>query len=351
MRILCCMLIGLTVCLTGCYDSTEVSEELYAIMMGLDCCENGVQLSAVLPIYGSGEGQEENRVVTAEAETVSEALNRLHLQTARRISLLHLKAVVFSEQLAKEGLAEHVDAIRRQTGSLMGVMVTRTEARTYLDLMKNSAAGVLSQELEQLLFRPGQERYFPIRTFRDFCRGMASDSGQSYAVYCNPDDETGEKYGMAVFRGDKLSGVLDRNQTVCTMMVRREWKRGKLRLDDCLIEIREKPHVDVKTSVDQDVPKIDVTLRLQGGLTTNGERYDPDTTDEMIARKIQEYLQETIKKTQLFGSDIWEFGTFASRKFATIQDWKKYDWNNRFGRASVKVNVRFKTVKTEVERR
>lgn len=351
MRMFCCMLVGLTICLTGCYDSTEVSEELYAIMMGLDAVGNGVKLSAVLPVYGNGEGQAENRLVTAEAKTVPEALNRLHLQTARRISLLHLKAVVFSEELAKKGLAEHAEAIRQQTGSLMGVMVTRTEAESYLDLMKNNAAGVLSQELEQLLFRPGQERYLPIRTFGDFCRDMASDRGQSYAVYCNPDDQTGEMYGTAVFQEDKLSGVLDRNQTVCTMMVRREFQGGKLLLDDCLVEIRKKPNVDVKTSVEQDVPTIDLTVSLQGGLTTIGEWRNLEMTDEMIARKIREYIQETVTKTQLFGSDIWGFGTFVSRKFATIQDWKKYDWSNRFGRSSVNVNIRFKTVKTEVKRR
>ena len=357
-RLLCSLLMVCMCFMTGCYDSVEVSDELYAIMIGLDKSEEGVKLSLILPVYGggSGEGQQqqsESKIFTVEADNVYEGLNQMHLQIARGVSLLHVKAVVVSEELAREGLMPHVSAIRHhmETRNVMGVLVTASEAEEYLTYMQENVTGVLSQELEQLLFRPRKDLYFPVRTFEDFCREMESEYAQTYAVYCKSAEEKGELYGTALFQGDKMVELLDKYQSVCTMMVRGEFDGGTMTAGDMVADINARPKIRIKTDTKEDIPKINLTVSLQGGFMEGEIPKNPTAKDDEFAKEIEGYFQETIEKTKACGSDIWGFGKHAARHFQRIQEWEAYDWNRKFQQAQIQVQVKFKTVKTEVNKR
>ena len=357
-RLFCCMMLGIMFCMTGCYDSVEVSDELYAIMIGLDKSDEGVKLSLILPVYGggSGEGQQQqsdSKMFTVEADNVYEGLNQMHLQIARGVSLLHVKAVVFSEELAKEGLTPHIWAIRQhmETRNVMGVLITKSGAEEYLSYMQENVTGVLSQELEQLLFRPRKDLYFPVRTFEEFCREMESEYGQTYAVYCKSVEEEGELYGTALFQGDKMVEILDKYQSVCTMMVRGEFDGGTMTAADMVADLNARPKIRIKTDTKSEIPKINLTVSLQGGFMEGENPKNPTAKDDEFAKKIEGYFQETAEKTKMCGSDVWGFGKHAARHFKTIQDWEQYDWNNKFQQADIHVKVKFKTVKTEVNKR
>ncbi|MBE7043559.1 MAG: hypothetical protein E7399_08770 [Ruminococcaceae bacterium] len=357
-RLIGCLLAGAMVFLTGCFDNAEVSDELYAIMIGLDKSEEGIKLSLILPVYGgdSGEGQQQqsdSKIFTVEADNVYEGLNQMHLQIARGVSLLHVKAVVFSEELAKEGVSSHLSAIRQhmETRNVMGVLVTKSHAEDYLTYMQENVTGVLSQELEQLLFRPRKELYFPIRTFEEFCRDMESDYGQTYAVYCKSVEEKGELYGTALFRGDKMVELLDKYQSACTMMVRGEFQGGTMTAGEMVADINARPRIRMSADVSGEIPRLFLTVNLQGGFMEGESPQNPVAQDDEIAEKIQAYFEETAEKTRKCGSDVWGFGKIAAQHFTTIQDWKHYNWNRKFQQADIQVKVNFKTVKTEVNKR
>lgn len=357
-RLICFLLMGVMLMLSGCYDSVEVSDELYAIMLGVDKSEEGIRLSLILPVYGGGteEGQQkqsESKIFTVEADNLYEGLNQMHLQIARGVSLLHVKVIVFSEELAKEGLSSHVSAIRQhiETRNVMGVMVTESSALDYLTFMNENVTGVLSQELEQLLFRPRKNLYFPIRTFEDFCRDMESDYGQTYAVYSKSVEEEGELYGTALFRGDKMVELLDKYQSVCTMMARGEFDGGTMTVGDMVVDINNRPKIKIKTDTSGTHPKITLNVSLQGGFMEGDEPGRPTAKDKEIAKGIENYFEETLEKTKKCGSDIWGFGNHAACHFLTIPQWTRYDWNRQFQKAEMEVWVSFKTVKTEVNKR
>lgn len=358
-RILCMIMIGMTMLLSGCYDQVEVSDELYAIMLGVDAREEGgVTLTLILPVYGgesSGEQQEqsENRVFTVEADNVYEGLNQMHLQIARGVSLLHLKLIVFSEEIARSGLFEYATAIRQhiETRNVMGVMITDGTAEEYISFMSESTTGVLSQELEQLLFRSRNNIYFPVRTFEEFCRDMESDYGQSYAIYSKSVENSGELYGTAMFQGGTMVGVLDKYQSACTMMVRGEFDGGMMTVGDMVVDIDGHPKVKIKAEKEKGQPAINLYLKLRGGFMEGEDPGHPVRSDDDIARGIEDYMRETVQKTQECGSDIWGFGKVAASCFTTIPQWEEYDWNSRYPQADIHVTVEFKTVKTEVNKR
>ncbi len=353
-----CLLLLLPVVFTGCYDSVEVSDELYAIMLGLDQSEQGLKLSLILPVYGGeqGEGQTSagnGKVISVEADNFYEAMNQMHLKMARGISLLHVKSVVVSEELARKGVSEHLSAVRHhmETRNVMGILITENSAEDYLSFMNESATGSLSKELEQLLFRPRKNLYFPIRTLEDFCREMESDYGQSYGVYCKSKEEEGELYGTALFHGDKLVELLDKYQSACTMMVRGEFEGGTMTVGNMVVDLNPRPKVTIKTKMKNKVPYIRVKINLEGGLIEGELPGHPTAKDKKIAKNIQGYFQETVEKTQQCGSDVWGFGMKTAKHCFTIPQWEEYDWNTLFSKAKIEVDVTFKTVKTEVNQR
>lgn len=353
-----CVFLVFPLLFTGCYDSVEVSDELYAIMLGLDQSEQGLKLSLILPVYGGeqGEGQTSagnGKVISVEADNFYEAMNQMHLKMARGISLLHVKSVVVSEELARAGVSEHLSAVRHhmETRNVMGILFTESSAEEYLSFMNESASGALSQELEQLLFRPRKNLYFPIRTLEDFCREMESDYGQTYGVYCKSTEKEGELYGTALFRGDKLVELLDKYQSACTMMVRGEFEGGTMTAKDMVVDINPRPDITIRTTMKNKIPHIMVLVTLEGGLMKGELPGHPTARDEEIAKQIQGYFLETIKKTQRCGSDVWGFGMKTSKHFSTIPQWEAYDWKQMFPKANIQVKVTFKTVKTEVNQR
>lgn len=345
--------------LSGCNDQTEVSDELYAIMLGVDQGEQGgIRLTLALPVYGSstGEGQqegEESKIYSAEADNVFEGLNQLHLQVAREISLLHLKLVVFSEELAREGIADHAAAVRHhiETRNVMGVMVTSGTAEEYISHLKEDTAGTLSQELEKLLFRSRNNIYFPVRTFEEFCRDMESDYGQTYAVYRKSPEEDEEQYGTALFRKGKMVGDLDKIQSACTMMVRGEFTGGTMEIDGATVDINGRPRAGIRIQCNGQRPKIQLHLRVQGGFMEENDPAKKTELQQKTARGLEEYMKQAIRKTQSCGSDIWGFGRSAASCFATIPRWEAYHWNQRFSQAEVEVKVTFQNVKIEVNQR
>ena len=102
---------------TGCYDATEIDDEVYAISVGIDRgASEKVRLTVEFPLYtggsagsgsssgtGGGNSQETSSTNTIEAPSVLEAVNMYNMSTSRKVSLMHAKWYVFSEDFAQPG--------------------------------------------------------------------------------------------------------------------------------------------------------------------------------------------------------------------------------------------------------
>ena len=114
--------------LTSCTtDSKEIDDQVYTLVIGADkAINNKVRVTVQFPTYksggegmsgtqkkggGGGEGNKDETgevsgtiVETVEAPTLLEAVDLLNTSTTRRISLVQTKEIIFSEDLAKEGI-------------------------------------------------------------------------------------------------------------------------------------------------------------------------------------------------------------------------------------------------------
>ena len=253
-RILVLSLLTLMAVLTagGCWGSRETDEVAYILSIGLDRGEQDrflVTISIANPqniagagAGGAGEGGLGSSVImSVESSAVIPSLNLFDTSVARQLSLLHTKAYIISEELAREGLHDLLLSLiryRELRGTAL-VLVSRGSARDFIEKNKpllelsptkqfelirkltgnhGLYASTLFQHFYNDLKSLSVEGSTPLVAIREGGRGTAGPASGDGGGHVLGDYEAGEVpitggnpaqiIGNAVFRGDRMVGVI-----------------------------------------------------------------------------------------------------------------------------------------------
>lgn len=398
------MLFIISTILTGCYDAVEIDDEVYALVIGVDKgATNKLQLTIQYPTYKSsgasqgggmssagGKGNpnalEGGNVHTIEASTILEGIEMYGMAVSRRVSLLHAKMLVFSEEFAREGVGDYLAPIARyrETRRTMLVGVVRGKAEDFIKENTSDIGDSLSKSIELMITQSKNTSFFPEVRFNDFYKNMLSPYESAIAEYIGinefnkiPEMEkpneapinidegfipgnlprknvTKREYaGTAVFSGDKMVGYLDSYETRYYLMVMGKYKRGILTINDkhkpgyaIPVDIRLGRGPKVKGHFENGKPIIDIKLNIEADIGAIQSRINYEKADmiedlnSQISTQIENGIRNTIEKAQKdLKADIFGFGHKMVDYFSTIQEWEQYNWFPRFPEATVNVNV------------
>lgn len=399
--ILTCLLIGSST--TACFDATEVDDEVYALVLGIDKgVTNKIRLTIQYPTYkssGGGQGQDKGKegvgsqneasggnIHTIEAPSVLEALDMYGMAISRRVSLMHMKNLVVSEDFAKEGIQPYLAPLARyrEARRVVNMVVVRGTAQEYIQGNESSIGESLSKMMELMSVQADNTSFFPRVTFYDFYMALLSTYDQGYASYSGLNDfkqlpeeqqkgqsplntDNGykpgeiprssvakEEYaGTAVFRGDKMVGSLNSEETRYFLMVTGKFKKGIIDLRDdkspdsvIPMDFRYGRKPVIKGYLKKGRPFISVRLELEADIGAIQSRINYEDKDklEKLNDQATDYIQR--KVTQVIGkvqheykSDIFGFGQALAGHFLTIQEWERFKWLSRFPEAGVNVKV------------
>lgn len=400
--------------LTGCYDALEIDDEVYTLAIGIDKgTNNKIRLTIQYPVYKSesggeskgggqtgdkGKGGGQNTVSGTNVETIETSsiiggLDIFGMSISRRVSLMHTKLLIFSEEFAKEGVSRYLSPISRfrETRGEMNILVVQGKAEDYMKENKTNIGESLAKAIELMMEQSGNTSFFPRVTFNKFYRNTISTFEQGYAAYAGVNDfsklssesktdvpplETDKGFspgnlpregitkreyaGTAVFNGGKMVGTLNSSETRYFMMITGDFKRGILELRDkkspddvILLDIRPSRSPVLKGHFEHGTPVIDIKIRLEGDIGSIQSRINYENIKELeeLNRQAADYIRENtvkvIDKVQKeYKSDIFSFGKKFAGYFSTIQEWEKYDWLSHFKDAKVNVTVSFNIRRT-----
>lgn len=194
--------------------------------------------------------------------------------------------------------------------------------------------------------------------------GQDTKSQEGQEVVTNPEDLTAntssvvgkrsiENIGIAVFNKDKYCGELTAMESICHLLITND-------VDSCIISIdspiaeEEKmelqliPNKKTKISVDikDDIPHISINLSLDADIMTLEDNINYEAKDilEKISSSAKEYLQNEFKDylnkvSKEYNSDIDHFCTKTFSHFATIPEWKDFNWKEKYKNAEFNINV------------
>ncbi|MCL4516758.1 MAG: Ger(x)C family spore germination protein [Firmicutes bacterium] len=136
------MLLGLA----GCWDRRELEDMGFVMTIGLDAGKDGTLILTVqiaIPknivggaggggggAVGGGGGGKKVLVTSIETRSLISGLNLINTYVARRLTLVHAKAIIIGEDLAKQGVRRYLSAFTRfrEARRTMFVIVTRGTA-------------------------------------------------------------------------------------------------------------------------------------------------------------------------------------------------------------------------------
>ncbi len=391
-------------CLSGCYDAREIDDEVYAISIGVDKgVNNKLRLTVQYPIYkGGSEGgqgqsgtqsgnvQEGSNINTIEAPTVLEGIDMLSMAISRRVSLIHTKWLIFSEDFAKLGVGGYIGGFERfrETRTTMSILVTKGKAEDFIKESKSNIGSSLSKSIELLLAQSQTSGFFPLVKFSEFYKNLLSTYKGSIALYGgvndfknleekdveNPPLVAGKGFlpgqlprrgvskkelaGLSIFDGGKMVGVLDSYETTYYMMLTGNFKNGRVSIPDkyspgnaIVFNLHNSRKPKVKAYFKDGKPIIDLKIVMESEIYAIQSRMDYEklSMQKDIESQIREFLlrgmNDTIKKTQKqYGVDIFGFGGWMAGNFFTIDEWENYNWLSHYKDAEINlelhVNVR-----------
>ena len=409
-----CILISCTS--TACLDAEEVDDEVYALILGIDKgVSNKVRLTIQYPTYkaggGSGEGQEKNKggmgntneapgsnIHTIEAPSILEALDMYGMAISRRVSLMHLKSLIISEDFARGGIRDYLGPFTRfrETRRIVDIAVVRGTAQKYIQENKSNIGESLSKAIELMAVQSNNTSFFPRVTFYDFYLGMLSTYNQSYAAYTGINEfkqlteeqvarespleiDNGfipgtlprsgvakrEYVGTAVFSADKMVGYLNSEETRYFLMILGKFKRGIIDLkdekspDDVIpLDFRPSRKPVIKAYFKMGKPVIDLKLEMEADIGSIQSRlnYEDKNNIGKLNRQAEKHIQERVtqvitKVKNEYKTDIFGFGQKVAGYFPTIQEWEKYDWLKHFpeARVNIEVNVNIRRTGTMIK--
>lgn len=399
------VLIVVFLCLlaTGCWGYHEIDETAHVVALGLDRGEHNVltvtaQIAIPKGIAGppggggaAGGGGGPNRsffVVSVDAPTILSALELLNAFIDRRARLDHTKVVIFSEELAREGVWRYLDPLARYREFRRStfVMVVTGRAREVLEKTTPILEDNPAKYYELLFLGYKYTEFIPLAQFHYFYNaqkslaqvpvaimgslqgkkplpeGRARKSKGSYTAGGIP-RQGGPKLevmGGAVFRGGRMVGEMNGDELGIVNMLRGTFRRTISSIEDprvkgafVVVDIRPRAHPRVDVHFVEGVPVVRARVFLEGDLMSVQSGYPYERPENLqviereVARRFAEQARLLVEKSQNeWQADVFGFGNAARRLVPTWPAWRKLNWPAAYPDADIRITFDFRIRRT-----
>ena len=385
--------------ISGCSDATEPDSLGYVVAIGIDKAKkedakfditlqfaNPVSISGGAKEEGGKGGSESIKNITVTAPSIYSAVNVANHVVSKVFTLSHTKVVVFSEELAKEGIEDIIETIGRSSDIRPNTYftVSKCSAKELLEAV-NPETEVNPTRYYTMLFENASSGFIPQSRSQDFYFFAGSDEKHTVLPMSSISekkgtynfDKTGYQYrledfsageiplenkevqimGMAIFDLDKYIGEMGDIETEIYNILTGRYKSSYVTYyfsptpDDPITVMQEqnkKPKIKIDTS--GDVPKISLNVYLEADFLSStpelAVEQHLDTFSAEASEELKSEIEEFLIKTKEMNADIVGFGSYAKRNFLDQNDFEAYKWKEKYKNAQFDVNVDFQVRRT-----
>ena len=164
-----------------------------------------------------------------------------------------------------------------------------------------------------------------------------------------------EFVGTALFKGDKMVGLLDSNETRALLILFGDFKTGFVSVEDPLspthtisLRLRAEQRPEITTEIINNRPFIKIRQQVDGTVTSisSGINYESEEYRGLLENRLTQVLTEDmnhlIKTSQAVNSDVIGLGLYMASNFQMMQQLENFHWLDRYGDADIEVVVEAK---------
>lgn len=410
--ILTIIIVILSSILTGC--GREPNEIAYIVALGIDNADEGnykitIQYANTTQISGGG-GEEGGKAgteimdnIVVEGPDIYAAIGLANNIVSKIFSMSHAKLIVFSDEIAKSGIENIIETIKRSEELRPDIFfaVAQGGANEYLTSVKPEME-VNPAQYYQLIFGKNHFTGVPNDTAVQFFFGITSDDYDSIipvaGVIKESDDSSnsesqngdenqkeneapinkgkfeynlrnyiggetaiekenkGEVIGSAVFDGDKMVGILGGIETEIYSIIKGDYSYSYLtfyneKTPDVPITVKMTPRKKSKFDIDIENKKIDIEIFSEGDLYSLAFDYNVENDVENFEKKIEDDITAACTKflnefNAKYNSDIFGFKEKSKSKFLTNEEYEKFKNEVNFDEFTINVKTDFKLRRT-----
>jgi spore germination protein KC len=381
------LLLFVSVMLTGCWDQKELEERAFVTIVGIDKGTSEAGPNAVRVTYSIAKpilvdqlptANKSSENITIEAATIFLTRDLANVMVSRKLSFLHTKFLVVSEEYAKRGkMITTIGSFIRDREFRRDIVLITCRGKAE-DFIKNNKAQLEKHLYKQyeLISQTGKlTGLIPYTQLQDFLVKIQNGEGLGTTALASlrrtrdyqesPDTNNTiagnfathtknpiEYLGAAVYRNQKMIGKLtgEENRIMMTIQGKdltsfQDWfaipeMKNKVFVGtfsqikpSVNIDMKRKPyHIAVTVRSDMDMSGIQAqeerTLTPQGIISLQNK----------INRKYEDQTKKLIKKSQMkYKGDLFEFYKKAKMQCWTDQEWKNKEWIKNYPHAKIDV--------------
>lgn len=336
---------------TSCSSMHEVDDFAYVIALGVDISEDGNFLYTYSFANSIGIGGEEGGGkpsdesllnITVPAKDVFEGINTLNTNISKMVEMSHLKLIVFSKEIAKKGLSNHLDdfVLEMSVRPRILLAVSDVSPSDYLDNFKMSFE-INPEKYINDIFTDKSSPLVTSSTLFDFY----NHTYLSCVIPLVTVDSAEEKSvisGICVFKKDKLKAVYTGYEAIYHNIL-----SGNLQNTNYVVSTDEntivyeisqeiKPKVLVDVSTNNPIIKIEISIdcRIKSRTTNNIDF--KEILEKDISLKTKEYLYKSAKTLK---TDVMRYEKLAKKHFLSIDKFNSYNWEEKYKNASFDIIV------------
>lgn len=357
----------LSIVLTGCWDMHPIDEVSFVNAVAIDKGEGDgekkVQLSIqILKVVPSGGNQSSSNadhpvvILSQSGKTIYDAFRNIADQSSRVIKFQQNRVLIIGDELAKEeGLLQFIDFFTRRvdTRGKVKVIICKGKASKILQqkgVLEDVPADELQHTLDNRIELSGKAVNV---NFHQVLKNISSKTTTSLLMPVIASDPERLKFkGTAVFKEDKMIGVLNSRETQGAIMVNNDVQDINLfvplpeeKNKEAALIIRQLG-TKIKTEIIEDKIKFSLYVKADtdvSELNASVPLHEPKyvtSLEKNANAEIKKMIESALSAAQnKYHADIFGFGEEVHRKYPRRWKQMKKNWNELFQTAEVNVEV------------
>lgn len=355
----------LAISLSGCWNYSDI--EKLSIVMGMTidkdkATQNYLITMEVIDIQlGVKEATLGTTLVSSQGKSVFDAIRNAINKHDKKLYFSHMKILIISDQIAKEGIIPSLDFMNRhgETRHDLDILVAKCKASTILTEYQ-STSNIISTHIYESLETEDSLSKAPKIELWEFINDISEEGKAAILPRIDLVTEGNKKEilieGTGVFKGDKLLGYLNGDDTKILLLIKNRIKGGLFIVE----EIDETSDTNVTLEIFDNktkrTPRVEgenITMQIEIATSVSvGENLtNEDFTKEEGLKKLKDVaeseietdVQKLVKKVQKeFKSDIFGFGEEIRAKKPEVWKEVKDNWDQAFMVVEVDVKADIK---------
>lgn len=345
---------------TGCWDLMEIDKRLFVGTVGIDKAEvTGkylVHFSA--PVVrqiagGEGGGGGDDKIkpvmlISTVAETISDAARAVALRLNRDLFFEHTRAVIISEEVAREGLKPIVNVFMRQTefNRRSRIIIAQGTAEKVLEV--EPWVEKLKAAYIDLLYRTNLTGKFFSGDFGDFMHNSHMTDGTVILSKIAANDKEVDIGGSAVIKHYHFVGWLSEEETQGANFFLGNIKGGDLVVESGKGKVTvfvNKAHRKLQLTSADNIPSYLLQIHMEAKISETQEgvnltQKDIAEIEKLASKKVKSQIQKCINKLQnQYQADILKIGVYTYKFHPKLWNEYKDNWNEIFPKTPITIEV------------